>query len=521
MTPLLLLVVAAVVADRPARAQSVVYGAPITITQGGTYSGNWQSLDPSVPAVRVSTTQPVVIEGSNIRGEGDLIKAAGLTDVTVRDTRGYGLNPNEAGKYPGRFFRSEGFANVILRNNYMEGTSGVHLLDYRGNGTASNSVRILENQAKNIDGRLSDGTGGFSQSEFYRVQFVQLDKVKRLVGAEIGWNEVVNDPYRSRVEDVINVFKSSGSSGSPLRIHDNYVQGAYSGRPSSDTFSGGGIITDGNAPTLEEASAYVSISDNQVISTSNYGIAIAAGHDNEISNNRVVSSGYLADGTFIAAQNVGIYVRDPHNNALLNPSTYYNNRAHDNEVGWIRTQTGTRNDFFFPVSGSNAGNNAHLPGPITRDTEAAELARWNDKLASATVKVGPRTQAAPAPAPAPAPVPAPAPAPAPEPAPAPAVNTAPTTSLLRPSSGSTTRDRTPNIAAVARDAQTELAKPNLRLTLDGRRVGTGAFSYNRNTDRVSYTPAQKLGPGNHTVTLVTHDAQGLATKKSWRFRVVN
>ncbi len=51
----------------------VDWSGPIVITEGGTYSGNWQSTDAKTPAVTVSTTAPVVIENSHIRSAGNLI----------------------------------------------------------------------------------------------------------------------------------------------------------------------------------------------------------------------------------------------------------------------------------------------------------------------------------------------------------------------------------------------------------------------------------------------------------------
>ena len=39
-------------------------------------------------------------------------------------------------------------------------------------------------------------------------------------------------------------------------------------------------------------------------------VTIAAGHDNVFYNNRVISSGRLADGRLISAQNVGLYIWD-------------------------------------------------------------------------------------------------------------------------------------------------------------------------------------------------------------------
>ncbi len=60
-----------------ASAQDCVSGAtftgPITITSGGTYTGNWQRVDPATPVVQIVTTQPVTIVNSRLRGPGDLV----------------------------------------------------------------------------------------------------------------------------------------------------------------------------------------------------------------------------------------------------------------------------------------------------------------------------------------------------------------------------------------------------------------------------------------------------------------
>jgi hypothetical protein len=96
-------------------------------------------------------------------------------------------------------------------------------------------------------------------------------------------------------------------------------------------------------------------------------------------------------------------------------------------------------------------------------------------------------------------------------------NTPPVITNLRPTAGSTIKDRTPTIAATVRDAGTDLAKPALRLYLDGRR--RYAFSYDRGTNRLNFTPAGRLSLGRHTVKIVAHDQQGLSSTRSWRFSV--
>ncbi|QIN80459.1 hypothetical protein GBA65_20245 [Rubrobacter marinus] len=87
---------------------------------------------------------------------------------------------------------------------------------------------------------------------------------------------------------------------------------------------------------------------------------------------------------------------------------------------------------------------------------------------------------------------------------------------MRPTPGSRTFDRTPVVRATVRDAQTNLAKGNIRLFVDGRAVKT--FSYDRATDRLSYTSG-RLSYATHRVRMVATDARGAATSKTWAFRV--
>src|SRR5215217_6036147 len=55
-------------------------------------------------------------------------------------------------------------------------------------------------------------------------------------------------------------------------------------------------------------------------------------------------------------------------------------------------------------------------------------------------------------------------------------NTAPTIISLRPAPGSSTTDRTPTIAATVTDEQTNLAKSNITLVLDGGTIPRTSYS---------------------------------------------
>ncbi len=371
------------------KADAIVYSGPINITSGGTYTGNWESTNPSTPAVKISTTQPVIIENSNIRSRGDLILGSSRVNLTVRNTRGYGLNPNTKGWPPGQFIATDGgFVNLVVENNYFENSAGIWAYDYRGNRTSSQTLKVVRNQARNLDGRQSDGNGGWIVDDIEEqeaTQFLQLDNVPDVPYMEIGWNEIVNLPWESRVEDNINFFRSGGTPTSRTQIHHNYVQGAYPALPESQEFAGGGILV-GDTTEESPAGGYIDIYSNIVVSTTNYGISVVCGRDVKVWDNRIISSGKLPDGRNIYAMNVGLSMGSAASWGWP-CDAYVNNTATGNVLGW---QDGSsRNDSWTPHC-ANCSGNTNLPSPITLATEQAEYTRWQNMVAENNIKLGPQ-----------------------------------------------------------------------------------------------------------------------------------
>src|SRR5262249_19581187 len=141
------------------------------------------------------------------------------------------------------------------------------------------------------------------------------------------------------------------------------------------SYSGGGInIGDGAAASSSLDPAYVRAFGNTVIDTTNYGIALSAGHNLEAYLNRVFACGKLPDGRTSTQQNVGIYIWDSYDES---PTRFYNNTGHDNVVGWV-TSTG-RNDWWVPDAKSFV-NNTHWGATVTETVDLNEVALWKAKF---------------------------------------------------------------------------------------------------------------------------------------------
>ena len=360
----------------------VDFDGPIVIRQGGTYQGNWESTDPDTAAVTIATQEPVTIERSNIRSRGHLVASStDRTAVTIRQTTGVALDPQRAGAKIGRFAFLLGGRRALIENNDIHNTSGIFFGRYHGSDR-NDYFKVLRNRVVNVDGRLSTGSG-FNQddSTAWLAHFVSVSQMQSVPNVAIGWNHVVNQPGKSRVEDVVSVYLSSGLADSPIRIFDNFIDGAYPTHPEYDRYSGGGIML-GDGKANPEGVKHVIAERNVVVNTTNYGMAISAGENTVMRNNRVFSTGRLPNGTPVAAQNVGIYVWNYHDQGAFG-----NNDAINNVVGWENVKRGGQYNFYMPDVDTAEGN-ATYSGDVSDEMLDREFAAWRGRANANNVSVG-------------------------------------------------------------------------------------------------------------------------------------
>ncbi|WP_299759213.1 PA14 domain-containing protein [uncultured Pontibacter sp.] len=372
----------------PSTVTAQTYSGPLVITKGGTYKGNWESKDSEVAAVEIKTSEPVIIENSNIRGAGPLIRSLGnKINLTVRHTNGYGITPTPYKDYKKarRFLGIDVFKNVVVENCYMENTAGIYIgQSYEGNGSSSETIKIRYNIAKNIDGRVYGGTTF--------AQFVQFNFRNNISHAEVAWNQVINAPNNSAVEDNINIHNSRGTKSSPIRIHNNYIEGAFPMPAESKNYSGGGIITDGDGD-INTCPAYIEAHDNQLIGLGNYSMGIAGGNNIRYHHNRAVNA-----ATFENGAKYGMYTSGLWSNDYYKKNTTFSNSVDNNVVGIVAWgYVNNRNDISVADFASFASN-SFLPNPISKQTEKSEFSNWQSKLSKNGIVLGPNGSAGSTPA---------------------------------------------------------------------------------------------------------------------------
>jgi parallel beta-helix repeat protein len=227
--------------------------------------------------------------------------------------------------YDGEGVALRNVRDVVIEKNTFDDVSSAFLAAY-----GTNNIVFDRNYATRIRG------------PFPRGQLVQFHEVTGS-GNRITCNvsDQSSPGYGRGTEDHVNMYKSSGTSTSPILVKYNKIRG---GGPSN---SGGGLMSG------DEGSSYVTIDSNILVNPGQYGVAIAGGHNNKILNNKVYSASF-------AWSNVGVFVWNQYAPAS------YGHEVSGNRVNWT-DRYGKANNWW---DGRNSGklltnNNAFGDPSIT------------------------------------------------------------------------------------------------------------------------------------------------------------
>lgn len=384
-----------------------------------------------------------VIEDCDIASTANGVSCGNMSDVIVRYSRGWGLNPNVLNAGQGCFVSAYRCTSVTVEHNHNEEFKFQTL----ANGDSQQILQTLLcrfNRSLNLNSKKSDGAGGYQFNATADVRsypighFFQVVNAYRIGNCEISWNEVINLAGKSFTEDVLNFYNSSGTSTSYILCHDNILKGAYSIAPNTGSNSGCAIITDGygrykgpagyvgyygdqyvanfdpipaNAtiegklsdPTLN---GYQKFYNNVAVGTSNAGVAVGGGCFIEVYGNRAVASGFTPDGLSIYGCNVGLYSSAQYDNRV---NAMDNISFHDNYSTWWQApntvqrpanSVGGNNPYYFYVADATKpgmfitnftqANNVSGPQATLAD-EKLEHVNWKIRAQNAGIEPGERS----------------------------------------------------------------------------------------------------------------------------------
>jgi len=223
------------------------------------------------PSAELKRSEPLVIDGkADLTISGLEIANPKGNGITIRNSKRIRIENCKIGPCKGEAVNVYACEGITVSKNRFESVStGVYALNSR-------HIEVARNRCLNVQG------------PFPRGQLAQFDKVTG-EGNRIIDNLALNILGESNPEDVINIYKSSGTLDDPIQVIGNKIRG---GGPSD---SGGGIMTG------DSGGAYIVVKDNIQVDPGQYGIAIAGGHHIQILDNKVF-------GKRQPFTNVGIYV---------------------------------------------------------------------------------------------------------------------------------------------------------------------------------------------------------------------
>lgn len=197
----------------------------------------------------------------------------------------------------GRIYKSGGCDGIVIENRTFkdlgDNVEAIHLagcngVTIRANDFArvSQAITIVDSTNVRIEwNRYQDILGPHERDGSHRANFVQLVRVSR---GYIGHNKGKGGD----TEDIVSVYKSGGTSSSPMIIELNHFEGT-----NWSSASGSGIALG------DSGGAYAIARDNILVNPGQVCMFIAGGTNNRIEDN-------ICIGQVRTNSNVGIYVAD-------------------------------------------------------------------------------------------------------------------------------------------------------------------------------------------------------------------
>lgn len=313
----------------------------LTISAGGTYTGCYASTSASVAPITITTASAVTLSNVTLAAPGGSLisyTGPGGPTLTVNNPTGFGTSNST---FPA-VLALPSQATLTIYHGRFSNTGGIFV-----NGGAAAYV--------SIDHTIINNTNGTGAA--HAIQLGNSSNSAVALTGGITNNAILNAPYLSTVNDVINIYNGAGTATALFPITGNWIAGLYSATPLTTGNSGCGIIAD-------NLSQYLNISYNTVIDTGNGGICVdtPATHNNA-ANNTLFSSGVINNTGAVAAQNVGLYFNGDTTNTATGNLAYWMKATNIP----INTAFQSTNDYYFPncqwCYNQNYGLESTIPNP--------------------------------------------------------------------------------------------------------------------------------------------------------------
>jgi parallel beta-helix repeat protein len=257
------------------------------------------------------SSQPIKLNGAHDLGiRGKIINGGTVPAITLSNCYNVHITGNILSNSTSAGIYLYNCYNITIDSNDISNVStGVSVVN-----TTKGGILIIWNEFKNMMG------------PFPRGQFIQFDTVTGPNNL-IDNNRCENIFASSYPEDAINLYKSSGTASSPIKVTNNWIRG---GGPSA---SGGGIMLGDNGGSYQLASGNILVDPGQ------YGMAIAGGDHISMVNNSIY-------GRSQSFTNIGLYIWGQSgsactNNTISGNKVSFKNAANTENDAWIGTGEST------------------------------------------------------------------------------------------------------------------------------------------------------------------------------------
>lgn len=263
------------------------------------------------------TIQTFKSSGPIVATSGQVITGLHITNpngpcITLQNASGVKIYNNKIGPCRGNAINAINVDSLSVTHNLMDNiATGLYVQD-----SSAGSITFEKNLAFNIKGPMPRG------------QIIQLNNVHGpgiIISCNISDQPVESCDPTQTPEDHINLYASSGTAGSPIKVSYNKLRGGCS-------TSGGGIMTG------DKDGSDIIVNDNILVDPGQYGVAIAGGRNIKLLRNKVFSSKH-------AWTNVGAYVWNQY------PYLCEGHEVRGNQINYIN-KNGVQNGFW---NGANCG----------------------------------------------------------------------------------------------------------------------------------------------------------------------